>query len=328
MPTSRPFTHLARSYRDYTGDSVQYTIGHRRGVDHDQPIPAAASADHELLESTLFAAIGRCGHYTGPDPFGIRAVRWSPDNTLTIRIVDTVVGAYGRTEPYSHIVASQILPYGDTGACWNGVDNLRILAVTEHELTVTLAGTDARLVLRGGYRTDWRQAVAKRRRDITAYHEGARPMWNDPAPEPDESPGYSRMHREMAWLGSGLLRRVGLFRSATNAFQVSGWCCDEQFKFILDISPQAWTDHNSFESALTDPVWGLGLTTHTRWCHCDRTPDQYHMCAVILTHPSSRVGGVQLRFGCTEAPKNFDATAFRPDNLHIHKQWQRRVFPS
>ncbi|WP_280269135.1 hypothetical protein [Nocardia wallacei] len=327
MPASSSLVCLERSYRDYTGTSDPYTTGHSRRFNSVRPIPAAPSADHELLESTVFAALGRSGYYTGPAPFGIRAVRWAKDRSLVVRIVDSVADAYGRRVPYTGIVANQILPYGDGGMAWNGVDNLRIVDVTDRELTVTLAGTEARLSLRGGFHTNWRMALANRRRAIATYEEGARPMWNDPSREPDEFPGFSRMHREIAWLGSGLLRRVALFQSATNAFQVSGWCCDEQFKFALDTTPQAWTDHTAFESAISNPLWGLGLTPQTRWCYCDRMPNESCTCTVILTHPSSRAGGLQLRFGCTTPPKDFDDMIAYPSRRKTYKQWHRRVFP-
>jgi len=79
--------------------------------------------------------------------------------------------------------------------------------------------------------------------------------------------------RELAWLGSGLLRRIALFHSkASAAYSVRSWISDHEWKFELSMRRDVPFDHHRFVERLIDPAWGLPAAVSHSHCSRDGPP--------------------------------------------------------
>ncbi|ORA62081.1 hypothetical protein BST24_08000 [Mycobacteroides franklinii] len=106
----------------------------------------------------------------------------------------------------------------------------------------------------------------------------------------------------MPWLGSGLLRRVGLFHLIGRAYVVRGWTADGKWKIEMNRHADIDVDHDIFLSLLTESAFGLPLKEVSRWCNCGRGAGIPNGCWIELVHKDNRItGGLQLRF-CSERP--------------------------
>lgn len=95
-------------------------------------------------------------------------------------------------------------------------------------------------------------------------------------PPPDES--------TLSWLGSGLLRRIGLFRTVSSAYTTDMWVSDDTWKIEMLSCLDVPLAHDEFITWLCDPVWGLDLSLREMWCTCDVASDSEHECRFELGH--------------------------------------------
>lgn len=298
MPARFDRKTAPRVYHAYTGTSHQAILGGGR-LDRETPIPQAASSDQEVLESLVFTALADCRQIVS-HPFGVKQISLPADGGVAIvRLVDTICAAES-TESYADWLVQAVLPHAvDESGYSNGIANVRVACVTRQDLTLTLLGTDACLVFRGGRRTDWRRVL--REFQCRLESTGGAALWNwlrSFLTDPKRMKLHDQRPRGLAWLGSGLMRRAAIFHSANSSFYVHGWEGMDELKFEFDTLVGVSATHDRFVNKLIDPVWGLPLTIEERHCYCDDRRG-YH-CWFNLAHRDGGKRALHLRFTWTE----------------------------
>ncbi|MBC3992025.1 hypothetical protein H8N00_24700 [Streptomyces sp. AC563] len=275
--------------------------------------------------------LGRGGEWWA-HPVGIAGVRLMPGQPIVI--LDSHSGSrLGRKFPMADYALAHLLPSAEPGVQVGGVMRLRVIGVRKVDLHLGLAGTGSRLVLRGVPGTRWRPLLAQRRRDLE--ENGFVPLWDEVEPSPyeleDEREFVSLMQtgRDLAWLGSGLLRRIAIFRNFSTAYSTRSWITGYRWIFELDTHRDVPLAHDTFLDCLMDDVWGLPLRI-TR-CHCDcslqGTTRRGYQCTFYLEHQRPDVPGVmQIRFRWGDPVYGDDARQ-RLEDLNADREWLDRVLP-
>ncbi|MFI7526485.1 hypothetical protein [Nocardia salmonicida] len=324
MAAGGRITDEIRAYRAYTGESAQ-AARQIHPPAHRTSIPAAAG-DQMHLEAEVFEALIHCTDWA-VHPFAISRVR--PHRDRLVLWVDESVAAFGRTYDAATQVLRRLAPYADEdGSFVTGVAGLRLGGHSGRNLELRMAGTSAVVVLRCAPRASWRAAVGTVRADIEAI--GHRPLWDAGCVVDDSERRFVGWQLDAfpryAWLGSALLRRMNLFRSASHAFYTKGWCCDGRFKFELNSTTSAGSYHRQFIDRLTDTGLGIPLAVKDIDCYCDGAePAQSGTCWIELGSRTSDAI-LQLRFCHNPQPRTI---RFRPEfeSIGADPRWLDVVLP-
>ncbi|MEW2626221.1 hypothetical protein [Streptomyces sp. NPDC048106] len=154
-----------------------------------------------------------------------------------------------------------------------GISGLRLLGAGHGRLDVGLHGTTASLRLEGVPDRAWNRA--EEIRHLTAAEHGESSPFRYPGLTPGERV-FAHKHRwfeeagrETATLGSALLRRLPMFRSAANWLDMAG-CTKhtDTYGFRLTFARARWTDHDVIIEHLTHPLCGIAVKEDMRTCTC------------------------------------------------------------
>jgi hypothetical protein len=228
---------------------------------------------------------------------------------------------------------THLLPSAEPGVQVGGVMRLRVAGVRKADLHLGLVGTTSGLVLRGVPGTRWRPLLAERRRRL--QDSGLIPLWDTPEPtsyEIDDEREYSsleRTQRDLAWLGSGILRRIAMFHNVSTAYSTRSWITGDEWIFELDTHRDVPLAHDIFLDHLMDEVWGLPLRVTRHYCNCHPagTARRGHQCTFYLEHPRPEVRGVmQIRFRWGDPVYGDDARE-RLEAVDADRGWLDRVLP-
>ncbi|WP_159391793.1 hypothetical protein [Streptomyces viridochromogenes] len=184
-----------------------------------------------------------------------------------------------------------------------GVPGVRTTRTSREGLHLSLAGTEASVILTCGDNSNWASLVADRRAVLEA--DGYRPCWHEAElTEPERA--FHQEHAEMSqavaeasWLPSGLLRRAGLFHEVSTAYCTRYWVTWNEWRVELKHDPGVKPAHDALVDHLTDPKWGMDLAVDKLHCECDAPwadPHYDRQCTVELSSPTSQPGSLQVRF--------------------------------
>ncbi|MFJ3444035.1 hypothetical protein ACIPM2_22995 [Streptomyces sp. NPDC086081] len=332
MTTGGRLTRLARTRRLYTGEPYQLTRDALHGGDNRSPIPRADGAQARL-EGEVLARLGTGGQWWR-HPLGIAFVHPGSDSAL-VRLDSHTRFSSGTPYPRSAHALDRLLPSAEPEVQVTGVIGLRVAGIRGADLHLTLSGSDARVVLRGVPGTRWEPLLEERR--LRCEEAGCPPLWRSPSLTDYEKADISafgeswRAERDLDWLGSALLRRVGLFHTAGTAYSTRSWITGDEWIFELDTVLEAPPGHDDFLGRLMDPVWGPALRVDRFHCSCHerRDPDDrfyLRQCTYHLKHRALPRGGLQLRFRHGHAVYGSDARATLED-LGSPTKWLDRVLP-
>lgn len=154
-----------------------------------------------------------------------------------------------------------------------GISGLRVLGAGHGRLDIGLHGTTASLRLEGVPGRAWSQA--EEIRHLTAAEHGESSPCRYPGLTPEER-AFAHEHRwhEEAWreaaaLGSALLRRLPMFRSAANWLDMAGFTKHTStYGLRLTFARARWTDHDVIIEHLTHPLCGIAVKEDMRTCAC------------------------------------------------------------
>jgi hypothetical protein len=153
-----------------------------------------------------------------------------------------------------------------------GICGLRVISARYGRIDVGLVGTNAQVRLEGIPERSWRQAAEVRRRHAAQHgqpsplhHQGLTP--NEHAFMRAHA-SYAQGWRKPAALGSGLLRRLLVFRSRADWLDMAGFTKHDTFGFRLTYAKQHLSNHDRLIADLTHPECGLELTEDMRACSC------------------------------------------------------------
>lgn len=329
MAAGGRLTHLARTRSSYSGEPFQYASEALRS--HRQaPLLPVAHGEQVLLEAQVMKELGRGGEWWA-HPVGIAGVRLMPGRSVVV--LDSHSGTRtGRKFPMADYALAHLLPSAAPGVQVGGVMRLRVIGVRNVDLRLKLVETDSRLVLRGAPGTRWRPLLAQRKRDLE--EGGFVPLWDEAEPSPyelqDEREFASLVQtdRELAWLGSGLLRRIAIFQNFSTAYSTRSWITGDEWIFELDTLRDVPLAHDAFLERLMGDVWGLPLRITRRHCDCSlqRTWRGYQ-CTFYLEHQRPDVPGVmQIRFRWGDPAYGNDVRQ-RLEDLDADRDWLDRVLP-
>ncbi|QLI99898.1 hypothetical protein HZZ00_02150 [Streptomyces sp. NEAU-sy36] len=275
--------------------------------------------------------LGRGGEWWA-HPVGIAGVRLMPGQSVVV--LDSHSGSRpGRDIPMAEYALAHLLPSADPGVQVGGVMRLRVLGIRKADLHLQLAQTDSRLVLRGAPGTRWRSLLAQRRRELG--EGGFAPLWDEIEPSPYELEDERKFaslvqtERDLAWLGSGLLRRIAIFQNFSTAYSTRSWITGDEWIFELDTHRDVPLAHDVFLDRLMDDVWGLPLRITRRHCACSLqgTARRGYQCTFYLEHQRPDVPGVmQVRFRWGDPVYGDDARQ-RLEDLNADREWLDRVLP-
>ncbi|MET9648603.1 hypothetical protein [Streptomyces syringium] len=297
------------------------------------PIPEAAG-EQALLEAALFERIDGIFDYCA-HPAGVHSVLPQPDH-LTVRL-DPYLGRTDRALPL-HSLAG-LLPTYYTGDKEDpegpgGVTGVRLLGIDERGLHLGMAGNAASATLTGPTSEQWRDHLAEHRA-WCAENELA-PLWDTPGlsePETADRAAHSSWYQILAkgaWLGSGLLRRIGLFHTVASPYSLRYWNNGEDWKFELKYERGVPADHDDLIQHLLHPTWGLPLRVDHRHCECrpcDCDGGRERICSIDLAPLDGRYGGIGFRFRSTAQGYDLTEQYAKLVNSGAPSSWLRRALP-
>jgi hypothetical protein len=320
---------LFRTRSLYTGESYR-DLRSYADVGSVQPIPAAVG-DQQWLESELFRRITDFGEWLA-HPLGVARVRINPDNTLMVYVDNFYRLLKGDTKyAFAEHVVRSCLPHMCENGELRGVPGLRIVGIKGRDLTVSLPNSDCRVVLRASAGTRWSSHIAALEADLT--HDALQGMWKEPTLtvrerrfEAETAPRVSVHRRELAWLGSGLLRRIALLHTSNNAYSTKQWVTAGTWFFEFDRRFDVPVDHDTLISRLCNPRRGLGLQVKHAMCMCAYPEAKWGDCVLDLEAVDGSPGVLQLRFCRRGRDDRWDRRGSL-EAVGAEEQWLDRVLP-
>lgn len=313
----------------YTGENHELAAEStpRRG---DYRLPSAHGVQAHL-ETQILLNLGTSGSWWA-HPTGIASV--TPGRGIAVVRLDKRTLINGKSYDLAEHVLANLLPYAETGAIQvNGVLGLRVSSIKGRELRVGLAEGGATIALRSTAKTDWVGLIEQRRFEI----EGTEftPLWQQSGITDYERetraryPSVYTAEEQIAWLGSGLLRRINLFASASSAYSTRWWMTGDNLIFELDRVPEISADHDVFLGELTHQIWGIALRVADRHCDCASAAAQHrdsYQCTYLLAHRGGLPGLMQIRFRTVEPYNRADLRQQLRDT-GATPRWLARVLP-
>ncbi|MFV8133212.1 hypothetical protein [Streptomyces syringium] len=282
----------------YTGLPYQKALGIAGDVRRREPLIPHPSPQQELLERGLLREIAWPSN-NPVRPWGIVYVHPQRDQ-LTVRFEgDTMAGELARALP----------PRADEYGEVHGIPGARFSPPTDQGITMTLLGTQAKVQITGIRPDAWKAALKAEEKEthrcdwVSCYRKSPN-YWTDEERADVQGRGALLMARSertasSAWLASGLLRRVGLWRTVGVPLSTTSWVnpAGRGEQWIIDHihEPQdAPGDHDRFARLLTAPHWGMPLKLEDRWCTCHQSHAE--QCVLTMTSTDGGAGELQLRF--------------------------------
>ncbi|MCM2576341.1 hypothetical protein [Streptomyces meridianus] len=329
------FAKLAKMRRDYLGD--RYHSALQRLRNHDAlPLIPVAREQQAVLEAQIMAELCSGGRWWA-HPFGIAKVDVTFSNSAILTLDSHHVSARENNEhkqyPASEYAAGRLLPSAEEGMQVHGPLGLRVARIEDKDLTLRHADSrEAQVILRACPGTHWQQHIDERLEDTRKA--GFRPLWRERSmtkhelSDQQQFPMVWEEKQGLAWIGSGLLRRIALFHTSSTAHSVSSWITGYEWIVELTTIRGLPLEHDRFLARLTDPTWGLPLRVASHHCFCEmsrRGPFGWQ-CTYRLQATGDRKGGLQLRF---------QADGFARKRLHrdallkagADRKWLERVLP-
>ncbi|WP_034087933.1 hypothetical protein [Streptacidiphilus albus] len=305
---------LARAVSCYTGEAHESLRARIQAAPPDSALIPEPTQEQACLERQIFHTLA------WPDdmalyPWGIK------------RVVPTIHGLTLELEG-DHVAphAAKLLPRIDEYEEVRGVPGLRVEKWVDEQLQLHVLGTSAAVTLTGLSRGAWETAVKNmsgiaREEGETmcdrvcsgALTEGewwfARGMLQTAAP--------------VAWVTSGLLRRIALFNTIGMPIYFTSWRGwgggDELWCFDLDHQPRGdGCEHHSFLRALTDETFGLPLTVLDMRCGVDKP--WHGSCSLDVGSSSGRPGQMNFRFNRRKGERVERWAQWHPEFMEAKQQ--------
>lgn len=332
MSTSDRLTKRARTRSTYTGEAFAHAKRAVQQCSPRQPIPVA-TASQAVLESRIMKHLCK-GSAWWAHPVGIKCVVIHSDRIVLVLDNHTVL-AGGHKYLMSTYAAEHLLPFAESDVQVHGPIGLRVASIASRDLHVKLVGTDSRVVLRATKGTNWRQLLAERSRLCRA--DGLVPLWQEvglTSYERRDLSAFSHLKSEddeLSWIGSGILRRIGLLYTSSTAFSARSWISDSQWKFELDTSYLVPINHTLLIERLTDLRWGPGFAVLRYHCSCHmaatRDPRHDLTCTYYLgSIEDPNLGKMQIRFR-SMARGYGHGTRQELEDIGSDSGWLDRVLP-
>lgn len=297
----------SRRYRDYTGDGYQHARSVLPTSRVFDPLPAASGAQ-ERLEAQVMQYVG-AGKAWWAHPLGIAGTRIT-DHGLLVLLDRCTELSTEKTYPMSAYAAENLLPVAEAGSQVFGAIGVRAHVRSSADLVVTSVDGGGEVVLRAARGedpdegTDWPEILARRSADIVD-DAALLPLWQQPemtVHEQDDLAGHPLVRqdeRSMAWIGSALLRRIGLFHTASVAYSTKSWINPGEWIFEMAADSRAEGDHDLLLDQLSADRWGLPVDVVKEHCGCAsaaRIGSDSYQCFYRLGHKDGLAGNIQLRF--------------------------------
>ncbi|MDO0911058.1 hypothetical protein QQM39_09395 [Streptomyces sp. DT2A-34] len=252
--------------RRYTGETWAGAKERIARLPEGSPLIPSARGDQAFLEGQVLRAL--LEYPTTYTTRPLRIVRVIPDEPRPV----IRFAADSDPEGLAELIAWGLFSSGGKDDL-RGVGGLRLVGAGHGRLDVGLHGTTASLRLEGVPDRAWSQA--EEIRHLTAAECGE----SSPCRYPGLTPGeraFAREHRwleegwrETAALGSALLRRLPMFRSAAGWLDMAGFTKDTNtYGFRLTFARARWTDHDVIIERLTHPLCGIAVKEDMRTCTC------------------------------------------------------------
>lgn len=250
--------------RRYTGETHAGAQARIRDLPSGSALVPPADGDQAFLESELLRAL--LEHPTTYTTRPLRIQRVVPHATRPV--IRFAVDADGLTD----LISWGLFPTGGEHDL-KGVKGLRILKAGRGRLDVGLLGTSASVRLEGVPERSWSEAESVRARTAAEWKEPV--PFRHPVLTPSEV-AFTRTHgwfadgwREVASLGSALLRRIHVFRSGAAWLDLAAFTKHTTtFGFRLTFVESLGVPHDAFIEQLTHPLCGIALKEDMRTCGC------------------------------------------------------------
>ncbi|MDR6980499.1 hypothetical protein J2X68_007239 [Streptomyces sp. 3330] len=311
----------------YTGMSYQQAFQIAGATRRRDPLIPRPEPAQELLERWVLRTIAWPTH----DPVYPWGIVWArPEKKhLTLRIDGEATAAeFARVLPPRIDEDGQVL----------GIPGARISQPDERGITVSLLGTPARVRIAGVAARVWREVLAAAERQAHENENQVSCQQRSPWRWTDEEQASARYlgalsvvcsHRaeDTAWLASGVLRRVGLWRTLGVPLSTTSWTNPMKpgEQWIIEHIHHAIPEvdrHDTFLRLLTAPGWGLPVKVTDTWCSCERGDAG---CQVTVTSPAGLAGELQLRFSRRTDPCTWHD--FSPEEHRAREGLTVRVKP-
>ncbi|MCP2336950.1 hypothetical protein [Actinomadura rupiterrae] len=253
MSASGQLGKRTRTRIKYTGEPFQYakqSLQQRRNL----PLLPDSNGDQAFLEARVLAELGRGSEWSA-HPLGIAGVMIAP-SSLVVLLDGYFVTSSARLYPISEYTAACLLPWYEDGVEVHGIGRLRVKGIKGCDLRLGLAGNDASVVLRSKDEASWVATIRHRRADLES--DGHVPLWDKKGVSKHEKvdegtyPLVDQGWRDLAWLGSFLLRRIALLHTTSNAYSTRSWNNGIDWIFEIDFYPSVHPNHDEFIKALKD----------------------------------------------------------------------------
>ncbi|MFB8276968.1 hypothetical protein [Nocardia colli] len=327
MPKVGRYGTMLRTRRNYTGESYR-DLRDYAALDNTRPIPVA-TGKQSWLESEIFREVTELREWTA-HPLGIARVRINPDNSLIVYLDSHIQTRRGTIYSCSSFAVDNLLPFIRPDGELSGIPGLRVAAVDGRDLVVSLVDSRCRVTVRGVAGTRWTDHITELETWLKA--ENLPRCWSSPTSTSHERdfqqevPRTMSHRRDLAWLGSALLRRIALFETTSTAFCTKDWVTAGTWFFELSTRHDVQIDHDAFISKLTDPVWGLPMRVEDSYCMCSGSSAFDTTCNFDLIHTGSTPGELQLRFVHRRADHHDDLRSHLV-KVGADEQWLDRVLP-
>lgn len=288
MPFDDDAVDLCRRYTGESWSGAKERIGR---LPHGAALIPAAAEDQAFLDAQVLRAL-----LEYPTTYTTRPLRILSVIPQTTR---TVVRFAADSDPdgLADLIAWGL--FSTAGEDYlHGVSGLRIIEAGHGRLDASLLGTEARIRLEGIPDRAWADAAVRRHRAAAQAGDTV------PFQHPELTPGelaFTHRHawhgeawRETSALGSALLRRLLIFRSAADWLDMAGYTKRANtHSLVLTFAESRWPDHDTLIEHLTHPVCGIAFTEHMRTCTCAMGR---HECRIWLAGPENAPGLLDLRF--------------------------------
>ncbi|GLW74955.1 hypothetical protein Kpho02_72520 [Kitasatospora phosalacinea] len=277
--------------RRYTGESRCGAKAELRRLPAGDPLIPRSSGDQEFLEAEVLRGLLEYPSTYTTRPFRVLWVIPRPTG-MTIRFA-----ADADADGLTDFVAWGLFPAGGEDDM-RGIPGLRLVNAGHNRMDVGLLGTRARIRLEGVPSTSWREVEAVRQR--AAGDAGETAPFRHPELTLSEK-AFTQRHswlvearRGTAALGSALLRRLGLFRTAADWHDMAGYTkYSDTFAFRMTFTKEMLTSHAEFLRQLTQPDCGIPIVQRMAACSCATGGTD---CRLYLTCQPPYEGRVELQF--------------------------------
>lgn len=331
MPASERLSELAHLRAKYTGENYQLALEQLRGSDNLQPIPKASDSQL-LLESQVMNYLGRGGNLWA-HPLGMEKIILSGSNYPVIVLDSHTQWPSRDVVRVSTHALDELLPVAERNVQVHGPVGLRVQKVAGRDLHLSSVGTQSRVILRGVPGTSWEDELQKQWEKFSDS-EDMTPLWLAPTltgaerRDLESLPEHWDSRGGLAWIGSGMLRRLALLHSSVNICTASSWITGDEWIFELDGAPRVPLDHDTFVRRIADSIWGLNLRIYRRNCYCAIAGYEAGYQCTYFLHPvdKSLSGTLQFRFrnGAIPGPEEMRATFVA---VNAPAGWISRVLP-